>query len=218
MDILGIFLTGSGNEAYLRCDEGSFTISRADLKLFCERYLGEKPEFFTEGDDIFPIFADEKVRSELEALDEKLRVIKYSLYILGISDKSEKALREKLRIKGFSPTATDAALEVIKKNGYLCDESFCRRKCEILASSKLFGRRRLISELLAKGFSYELCVKTVDEAEIDYGENLRLLFEKISKGKIPEDREQKKKLSDKLIRHGYSYDEISVLFDEFEIY
>ncbi len=218
MDILGISFTGSGNEVFVRCDERSFDIARADFVRICEKYLGASHEFLVENDDMFPIFADEKTVCELIFLDEKLKVIKHSLYLLGISDKSERMLREKLRIKGFSGAAVDAALAVVKKNGYLCDESFCRRKCEILAGTKLFGRRRLITELMAKGFSQDLCIRTVDDAEIDYEENLKLLFEKISKGRIPENREQKKKLSDKLIRHGYSYDEISVLFDEFEIY
>ena len=71
-----------------------------------------------------------------------------------------------------------------------------------------------INELMAKGISYDLCVSTLEESEIDFDENLKRLYEKISKGKTPSSWEEKKKLSDKLLRYGYSYDEVNVLFDD----
>jgi SOS response regulatory protein OraA/RecX len=105
--------------------------------------------------------------------------------------------------------------DVLKKNGYVSDERFCRRKCETLSEGKLFGRRRIVSELMAKGISYELCDKVIDSMEIDFYANLQRLFEKITAGEIPETREQKKKIFDKLLRYGYSYDEINDVFSEY---
>ena len=217
MDILNITFTESGNQATLRTDYGYFDITRADLSQFLSKYLGDDvKDAVRPGSelDFLPLYVEEEAQSELEAYGEKLKAIKYASYILGIGDKSEKQLRLKLKTKGYSSQATDSAFEVLRRNGYLDDERSCKRKCEILAKSKLFGRRRIISELMAKGYAYPLCERTLDEAEIDFEENLSLLYEKISKGEDLTDWEQKKKISDKLLRYGYSYDEINCLFDD----
>lgn len=218
MDICRISFTESGNEATVFTDAGIFDISRADFNCFFAKIIGGSPISIKNKDfsDYLPLYADDAELKELEALAEKLRAIKYAAYLLGINDKSEKILRSKLKLKGYSGNAADAAVEVLKKNGYLSDERFCRRRCEILAQSKLFGRRRIISELMAKGLAYDLCDRIIDDAEIDFEENLKLLFDKLTKGNIPKDREQKKKISDKLLRYGYSYGEISELFNSLD--
>ena len=216
MDILNITFTESGNQATLRTDRGYFDMTRADLMEFLQKFLGEDVRSAVRPGaelDFLPLFVDDEAEGELEALTEKLKAIKYASYILGIGDKSEKQLRTKLKTKGYSTRAIDEAFDVLRRNGYICDERTCKRKCELLANGKLFGRRRIISELMAKGYPYSLCEATVDEQEIDFEANLALLYEKISKGENLLDWEQKKKISDKLLRYGYSYDEINCLFD-----
>lgn len=217
MDIKSIVFTGSGNEATIGTDTGYYDITRADLTVFAKSFLGEDSlPLIRSGQiyDLLPVFVEDEAIRTLEHMAEKLKALKYASYLLGINDKSEKTLRSKLKLKGYSKEATDEAFEILKKNGYLSDERYCRRACELMANGKLFGRRRLINELMAKGLSYDLCVKTVDDAEIDFEENLRTLFDKLSKGKLPSDRDEKKKMSDKLLRYGYSYDEVNGLFDE----
>ncbi len=217
MDILSITFTESGNQATLRTDRGYFDMTRADLLAFLASFAGEDVRDAVRPGaelDFLPLYVEEDAESELEALAEKLKAIKYASYILGIGDKSEKQLRMKLKTKGYSNRAIDSSFEVLRRNGYLCDEKTCKRKCELLANGKLFGRRRIISELMAKGYAYSLCERTVDEAQIDFEENLELLYEKISRGENLLDWEQKKKISDKLLRYGYSYDEVNYLFDK----
>ena len=217
MDILNITFTESGNQATLRTDRGYFDVTRADLAAFLADSLGEDVRDRVRPGaelDFLPLYVDDGVSELLEALAEKLKAIKYASYILGIGDKSEKQLRQKLKTKGYSANAIDSAFEVLRRNGYLCDKKTCKRKCELLANGKLFGRRRIISELMAKGYPYSLCESTVDNAQIDFEENLELLYEKISKGENLLDWEQKKKISDKLLRYGYSYDEVTCLFDK----
>ncbi|MBE6623740.1 MAG: regulatory protein RecX [Ruminococcaceae bacterium] len=217
MDIKSIVFTGSGNEATIGTDTGYYDITRADLFAFANDFFGEESlPLIKSGHicDMLPIYADDSAVCTLEHMAEKLKAIKYSVYLLGINDKSEKTLRSKLKLKGYSKEAIDSAFEILKKNGYLSDERYAKRACELMANSKLFGKRRLIQELLAKGIPYDLCVSTVEEAEIDFDENLKRLYEKVSKGKDPTCWEEKKKLSDKLLRYGYGFDEINTLFDE----
>ena len=216
MDILSVTFTESGNEACVRTDQGFFDITRADLSEFLREFFGEDvKDALAPGceNDFFPLYAKDEAASSLEFLSQKLKAIKYAVYLLGINDKSEKQLLQKLKTKGYPKPVCNAAFAVLKKNGYLCDERSCKRKCELLANGKLFGERRIITELLAKGYSYELCHRVVDEADIDFEENLSALFEKISGHKYLSDREQKKKIYDKLLRYGYSYDEVRDLFE-----
>jgi len=216
MDIISVTFTQSGNEACIKTDGGYYDITKADLKSFVADITGGAD--ISEFSAHLPMFVPESAVAQLEQLAEKLKAIKYAAYILGISDKSEKQLVSKLKLKGYSPAASAQAVAVLKKNGYIDDKRYCTRKCEMLANGKLFGRHRIISELIAKGISRTLCEQVLDECEIDFDENLNILFEKLSKGEIPETREQKKKLSDKLLRYGYSYDEISGLFDNYADY
>ncbi|MBR5527889.1 MAG: regulatory protein RecX [Clostridia bacterium] len=210
MDILSVCKSESGNEVTLKTDSGYFNISKADYACFLKDSVGTAD--ISEFEEHLPIFIPESAVNELEFFAEKLKAIKYAMYILGIGDKSEKQLREKLKLKSYSPRACDEAISVLKKNEYISDERYCARKCEILANTKLFGKYRIISELFAKGISRSLCERVLEECEIDFEENLNTLFEKLTDGEIPETREQKKKISDKLLRYGYSYDEVSELF------
>lgn len=221
MDIQNITFTLSGNEASIRTDSGYFSITRADLAVFLKKYAELKTNLCNSSaskdfSDILPLYVDVEGEKELNFLDEKLKAIKYAVYLLNISDKSEKQILSKLKLKQYSQRACMETVEVLKKNGFISDERFCRRKYEQFSQNKLFGKRRIITELMSKGLSYDLCRRVVDESETDFEQNIRFLFDKISKGVIPETREQKKKISDKLLRFGYSYDEISRLFEEIE--
>lgn len=241
MDILDISFSEAGGEVTFRTDEGCFTVTRADFRAFSARYLGEDTEERLRTEDkrrIFPLYlADEKLgedemlfavtgkhsrareeeqdngAEELRFLDEKLRALRYALYLLGISDKSVRQMHTKLRQKGYSERACDDAIAVLLKNDRLSDEAFCRRKCELLAEGKKYGRRRIVAELVTKGVDASLCERVLDEAEIDFEENLRLLCEKLFRNP-PSDRDERRKAAAKLARYGYSYDEIYTVLEE----
>lgn len=214
MDITYISKTQSGNEITIKTDLGYFDISKADAGQFFAEFFDSDIE---EAACHLPLFLENNAAGRLVVLSEKLACIKYAVYLLGISDKSERQLRTKLMEKGYKPEVCDMALDVLKRNGYVSDERFCRRKCEILANSKLFGRRRIISELVQKGISSDLCSQIIDELEIDFEENLGQLFEKLTRSKDINflDRKEVKKFSDKLLRYGYSYYEIKDVLDAY---
>lgn len=155
----------------------------------------------------------ESAAEELRFADEKLRALRYALYLLEISDKSVRSLRGKLKQKGYSERACDAAIAVLLKNERLSDEAFCRRKCELLAEGKKYGRRRIVAELVAKGVDASLCDRILDEADIDFTENLRSLCEKLFRVP-PHGRDERRKATAKLARYGYSYDEIYAVLEE----
>lgn len=219
MELKSILFSPSGAEASAATDGGRYDVARADLVAFLKKYFDFDADIDGATPDVIaalpPLYtADAGAKAALEALSEKLKAIKYAAYLLGIGDNSEKQLREKMRRKGFSPRIADAALYTLKKNGLVSDLRCGKRKCELLAA-KYYGRRRILSELSRAGIAAPLCKRIVDEAEIDWEENLRTVYLKLTKGIFPETWEQKKKISDKLLRYGYLYDEIAALFDGF---
>lgn len=203
MEILHISQSDSGNEYSLRCDDGVYKVTRADFV-----------SLFGGADVKVPVALTDEQSERLTFLCEKFGAMKYALYLLGFSDKSEKALLRKMREKKYSDTACREALEVLKKNGCLNDASSCARKCELLASGKLYGPRRIISELIAKGYTRECVREALDGIEIDFEDNLKKLFKKLTRGKAPRGRDEKNKLFAKLARYGYGYDSIKACFYE----
>ena len=213
MEILSVFLSDGGGEVNIKTDGGFFAVTRSDFRRFVSEYTDENPEELLSCDaetarELFPVALDAEGEEELAYLNEKLRALRYALYLLGISDKSTKQLLFKLKQKGYSERAVNDAAAVLMQNDRLSDEAFCRRKCEILALGKHYGRARIVRELCAKGIPSALCERVLDDMEIDFDEQLQILCEKLIREPIT-DREMRQKTIAKLTRYGYGYEEIS---------
>ena len=139
-----------------------YTVSLADAKKTGLYRLVEKPEELPEeADDEMLVF-----------LSQKLKCLHYAAYLLDFGDKSKRALSDKLRKKGYANDVCEAAVAVLEKNGLLDDERLCADKLNSLAIGKLYGPRRLKTELFAKGFGASEIQNALDEATIDYDELL----------------------------------------------
>ena len=126
------------------------------------------------------------------------KAVKTAYNILDYADNTEKKLREKLARKGHAPDAVDFAVEHAKKTGALDDLRYMRRLADRLATVKLYGRRRIIAELYAKGFS-RTDILSLDLSEVDFGV---LCAERMRKtaSRYPE----KEKMYASLLRCGYA--------------
>jgi len=134
-----------------------------------------------------------------EATEAALRLLEYA-------DNTEKKLREKLLRKGFSPSECCAALEYVKRVGALDDRRLMERTVERLAKVKLYGRRRIVSELFAKGF-VRADIDGFDFSEYDFA---ALCAERIKKTarRYPE----REKMYAALLRYGYASADVSAAF------
>ena len=117
---------------------------------------------------------------ELYRYEEYYHAYEKALSILAYSDNSAAALKRKLKLKGFSDGAIVYASRAMKAHGYINDAEILNEKVLILANEKLHGRRKIISELTAKGFlrhdieaALERC-----EALISFPKNRRRLVER----------------------------------------
>lgn len=219
MIITKFILSASGNEINFLTDEGNYNVSRSDFfkifKISNSDIPEDRDEFF--GGIETPFYASEDERKSILSACEKLKAVKYASYLLSIGDKSERKLYFKLRSK-FDEDSSQKAIELLKKQSLVCDEKLCARKLEIMANEKLYGPARLKNELYAKGFNLDVIEKTLEKTEVDFEENLEKLFGKVVKRIVPENREQLKKISDKLLRYGYSYDDIRNVIENSGIY
>lgn len=201
MIIVKSYISKGGSEVTLECEfREKYTITRADAKRLGLADLT---------DDDFPIeFSDDGL---IEFLSHKLKAIKYAQYLLGFSDKSEKVLRQKMKEKEYSPEVIDEALSVLRDGGIISDESLCLRKYISIANAKLYGPRRIKSELYAKGFSSEDIKNAEECADIDFDGLCRELCEKLlASGKTDlSDRKEREKFIAKMSRYGYGYETIT---------
>ncbi len=183
-----------------------YTVSLADAKKTGLYRLVEKPEELPEeADDEMLVF-----------LSQKLKCLHYAAYLLDFGDKSKRALSDKLRKKGYANDVCEAAVAVLEKNGLLDDERLCADKLNSLAIGKLYGPRRLKTELFAKGFGASEIQNALDEATIDYDELLEQLVRKLTRRGLPQSEKELSSLKNKLVRYGYGYDRIAHVLDDLD--
>ncbi len=72
--------------------------------------------------------------------------------ILAAGDNTRASLRRKLRERGFSSEAAEAAVDRLAREGYIREEELLSRQLEIYAKRR-WGPKRILPTLIGKGFS-----------------------------------------------------------------
>ena len=201
--------SASGNEITVTGEDKSrFTMSAADFR----RSGLPNPE----NADAYPYELDDERYDALVLCDEKLGALKYlQSYIASYGEKSEKKLAEKARAKGFSRESADLALCVLRDFGVVNELESCRSRIEAYAHDKLYGRYRIRTELYAKGYRRDTIDAALEDRGIDFFEQAKELYRKLTKNGVPDDPKEKKKIADKMTRCGYSYEEIRYAADAY---
>ena len=101
------------------------------------------------------------------ARDTVSKAVEAALRLLTVRPRTEKELRDRLRQKGYEPSAIDDAIERIEGWGYLDDAAFARLWVANRTEHRPRGKRMLTQELRQKGVDRETIAETIDEAEID---------------------------------------------------
>lgn len=152
---------------------------------------------------------DEEMFTLLEEAAERTAALRFAARLLSAADSSEKVLRRKMAQKGYSDAAADAAIRRLIEKGALDDRSAALRYAESLLVSKHYGRRRIFSMLLGRGFSRELAHDTVDALDPDaLASALDTLVRRRAPGLCSDDPAERRKAAAVLMRLGYTGDEI----------
>ncbi len=146
-------------------------------------------------------FSDEEYQMLVEDIDAK-EALERASSILAIADQSERALREKLLAKGFTPQAIDLAIKELLLKGYLCEERQLSRFLE-LASKKGKGMKKLYRMFLSRGYTREKINQAIQKASESGVYRESEVFLRLCQSKLPCDatEEEKETLA---VRYGFS--------------
>ncbi len=144
----------------------------------------------------------EETEAAVICMDEAHRAQGAALRILSFGDNNRATLLRKLRQRGFSEAAADTALGKMLARGYIDEEAQLSRLCVNAANRKLWGPRRILASLAAKGYppaDIKQAIETAAAAgEIDFAANREALLQK----KLNDDGDPQKKKA-LLYRYGF---------------
>lgn len=152
--------------------------------------------------------------SDIPEAEKDTPCLRAAMKLLAFSDRSEKALREKLTEKGFEKEEIKEVTEYLKGKKYLSDRRLMESRVKYLANKKLYGMQRIKRELILYFGSEsvkEHGAAAISEAEgdIDFFENA-LSF---AKGLKKRGKDRMYILS-KLKNNGFSSEEIRYALEE----
>ena len=175
-------------------------------------YKGELSRFhIREGEELTEdLFR--KIRDEVLTKRAKLR----AMHLLSDMDRTEDALREKLRLSLYPDDVADAAVEYVRSFGYLNDERYAENFVRSRRETK--SRKEIQAALLQKGVSSEL----VDRAlEACYGEGaeeeaIRRILRKKRFAPEHSDEKEVQRMYGYLARKGFRYEHVRQVIQNYE--
>lgn len=179
-----------------------------DKKDGADIYIDDQPVMTVSADTIIEaglhtgMQIDESKLYEIERTVTLVKAKNKAYNYLSYGDMSAKRLKEKLLRAGFSEDVCDMCVGSMREKGYIDDARYAAALARNMAQNKLYGPRRIVSELCVKGVERELAENAASELETDFEQNIRRLIS----GKF--NRERNKQIA-ALLRYGYDYDMIS---------
>ena len=156
------------------------------------------------------IKAGEISEEVLSVLEEKARIYQaysYGTYLLGFGECSRKKMVYKLERKGHDRESAERAADMLVQAGYINEFELIHEAMLHACRDKCYGRKRIISELYAKGFEREDIREAfrLYEGELDYDEAKRQLICRKYGTDKPEfsDIKEKQKMLAMLYRYGH---------------
>jgi regulatory protein len=147
--------------------------------------------------------------AELQAKDEQSKAVNSALLLLTSRPRSVKELRTRLKQKGYSPAAIEAAIAKVEGWNYVDDEAFARFWVENRGANRPRGKRLLEQELRQKGVDRAIVQHAIDDANVDERDDAtRLAMTKMRSYAGLDPETAKRRLSGFLARKGYGYDVI----------
>ncbi len=147
------------------------------------------------------------VVGRLEELSDVTAAYSSACASLAFTQCSSKALLRKLLIKGFSRSASEAAVGLCESRGYIDEAAMAHRRAEIMVE-KLWGRVRILAKLREEGFSDSAMENVCEYLEcVDFADSCARAIEK-KYSPIPCERREREKMYASLVRFGYSSSDI----------
>jgi regulatory protein len=124
---------------------------------------------------------------------------------LALRPRSEKEVAKKLKEKGFPANIIQETLEKLRDLKYINDDSFSSQWARHLAINKLWGNRKIISDLQEKGINKDLIGEAIAAARSEISEEaaiVRILLKKYAKKDL-NNLKEKRKIFQSLMGRGF---------------
>lgn len=167
-------------------------------------YRGELKRFNIAEEEEISEQTVEKIKKDVLLKRAKLR----AMHLLEDMDRTEKALRDKLRQGGYPESAIDGAVKYVSSFGYLNDVRFAEN---FVLSRKNSKSRREIQALLAqKGVPADTAQAVLEQIYGEDGEqaSIRQILRKKRMDPERADEQTLRKIYGYLARKGYRYEDI----------
>ena len=172
-----------------------------DDDIVVQLYKGEVRKLGIKADSQF---SNESYNEMYNILNKRAR--EHSLFLLKDMDKTEKQIRDKLKLGDYPEDIINNAIEFLKKYGYVDDIRYAKLYISSKQNSKSIKQIEL--ELYKKGVNKENVSKVLLEMDLSNEEALNKLIEKIKKKYDLNDKTQYNKMCRYLLGKGFSYGEI----------
>lgn len=149
---------------------------------------------------------------ELERCSKECLAIRKGMDLLSYSSSSKRRLVQRLRSKGIERESAENAAQHLEDIGAINEEYDVERQLD-LCLRKLWGKKRIYHELIAKGYErncVSLALESVTKEQMI--ENCTALLRKKHRT-LPSDPNVRKKIAASLSRYGYTFDEIKRAFE-----
>lgn len=146
--------------------------------------------------------------------DEPGRARAYAFRLLGYRQRSEKELKQRLRMKGFPPGVAEATVEKLKETGYIDDRSMAGSLRLMAEERKMLGLTGARQYIRRMGISQS----DADEVLEGYDENagaMKLAQKKMNSLSGYPPRVARQKLMGHLRRRGFSGSTARKIINEF---
>lgn len=137
--------------------------------------------------------------------------------LLRIRPRSEREVRDRLKLKGYGPDLVDEIVEALKKAGDIDDAKFARFWLESRMHQNPMGDVVLQYELKKRGVSEDIIKATLEHKAENYDEYAIALpmakerFRRFSKIDRPK---ALKRVYDFMLRRGFRYETVQRVLDE----
>lgn len=187
-----------------------------------EEQTKTKFKVYVDGSFAFVLYKGELTRYEIKSGEElseenyvKIqtevllkRAKKRAMHLLEDMDRTESALREKLKAGLYPDTAIDGAIEYVKSFGYLNDARYAENF--VMSRKKSKSKREIQALLSQKGVSDELINQAFEQCYGDDSEKeaIRQILQKKHVDPETMDDKEYQKILGYLARKGFRYDTI----------
>ena len=136
--------------------------------------------------------------------ESRAKALSVAAAALNYKNRSSRMLQEKLLEKGIEPDDAEYAIERLRGFGYLNDSEYA---ASVVRSgvNKGWGKSRIRRKLIEYKLDEEIIQQALLSYETDEDRLDRFIMQNMTD---LNDRKEKKRITDKLLRRGYSWEEI----------